>query len=85
MKITNLIVVAVLTVVTLSACGKKEKTEEKTIGEKIGKKIDDALESREAEKIREAAKEIGTGAKKAAKDVSDAVKKAADEMKEDSK
>ena len=85
MKITNLFVVAALAVVALSACGKKEKTEEKTIGEKIGKKIDEALESPKAEKIRDAAKEIGAGAKKAAKDISDAVKEAADEMKEDSK
>ena len=84
MRITNFFVAAVLAVVALPACEKKEKTEEKTISEKISEKIDDALDSRSAEKIRDAAKEIGDGAKKAAKDLSDAVKKAADEMKEDS-
>ena len=83
MRITNFFVAAVLAVVALPACEKKEKTEEKTISEKIGEKIDDALDSPRAEKIRDAAKEIGDGAKKAAKELSDAVKKAADEMKED--
>jgi hypothetical protein len=53
---------------TVLACERKPKT----VGEKIGEKVDDALDRRPAEKLRDAGEDV----KDAAKDAKDAAKDA---------
>jgi len=63
---------------TFVACEKKPKT----VGEKVGEKIDDALDRRPAEKLRDAGEDIKDGAKDARDAVKDAAKDAKDSAKD---
>ena len=57
-----------LLTLSFSACEKKPQT----VGEKIGNKVDDALDRRPGEKVKDAGEDL----KDAAKDAKDAVKDA---------
>ena len=57
---------------SIAACEKKPKT----LGEKVGEKVDDALDRRPAEKVRDAAEDVKDAARDAKNDVKDAVKDA---------
>ncbi len=55
---------------------------EKGPAEKAGEKIDDALDQRPGEKVKDAAEDVKDAAKDAAEDVKDAAKDAADAVKD---
>ena len=70
MKLHHLLI-AVAAFLTLPACEQKQSTPGK-----IGDKIDDALDRRPGEKVRDAAEDTQDAVKDAAKDVKEAVKDA---------
>lgn len=77
MKLTHLLMIAVATV-ALGACGQKNES----AGEKIGSAVDDALDQRPAEELRDAAEDAGDAVEDAAKDVKEAAQDAAGEVKD---
>ena len=77
MKTTRLLFALVL-LVGLAGCEQKPKS----ATEKIKDKVDDALDRRSNEKLRDAAEEVKEGAKEVAKEVEEAGKAIAKEVKE---
>ena len=71
MKISALILALPL-VLTLAACDQKPAS----TADKVKDKVNDALDRRPNEKVKDAAEEIRDGAKAAAKDLKDAAKDA---------
>lgn len=69
---THLFVVAVAAACLTLSVGLSSCKREKSPGEKIGEKIDDALDQRPGEKVKDAAEDVGD----AVKDLGDAVKDA---------
>jgi hypothetical protein len=63
-----LLILPALVALSFPACEKKPET----VGEKIGNKVDDALDRRPGEKVKDAGEDL----KDAAKDAKDAVKDA---------
>jgi hypothetical protein len=80
MKITRLSLALVL-LVGLAACEQKPKS----TTEKIKDKVDDALDRRSNEKLRDAAEEVQEGAKEVAKEVEEAGKAIAKDLEETKK
>lgn len=77
MKITRLLLALVL-LVGLAACEQKPKS----ATEKLKDKVDDALDRRSNEKLRDAAEELQEGAKEVAKEIQEAEKEIAKELDE---
>jgi predicted lipoprotein len=75
MKLTRLLLALVL-LVGLAACEQKPKT----TTEKIKDKVDDALDRRSNEKLRDAAEELQEGAKEVSKELKEAEKEIAKEL-----
>ena len=69
MKIHHLLIIAAATLLTLPACERKQTT-----SEKIKDKVDDALDRRPGEKVRDAGEDLKDLAKDAKDGVKDAVK-----------
>lgn len=68
MKLYHLLMVAVA-IIALPACEQK-----KTTPEKIQDKVDDALDRRPGEKVKDAAEDIKDSVKDASEDIKDSVK-----------
>ena len=77
MRLTHLLMVAVAGV-ALAACGQKEAS----TGEKLENAVEDALDQRPAEELRDAAENAGDAVADAAEDVKDAAQDAAGEVKD---
>jgi hypothetical protein len=88
MKSIPVILATAAAVFSLASCQKKQTT----IREEVSDKVGDALNTRDHEKVRDAAediekdvKEAGEGIGAALKDVGDEIKKDADKFKDDLK
>lgn len=77
MKTARLLLALVL-LVGLAACDQKPKS----TTEKLKDKVDDALDRRSNEKLRDAAEEVQEGAKEVAKELEEAGKEVAKELDE---
>lgn len=77
MKLTHLVMIAVATV-ALAACGQKNES----AGAKVENAVDDALDRRPAEELRDAAEDAGDAVEDAAKDIKEAAQDAAGEVKD---
>jgi hypothetical protein len=69
------VLVLAASLLAVSGCGPK------TTGEKIGDKVDDALDRRPGEAVRDAAEDTGDAISSAAAEVKDSAKEAASEGK----
>ena len=65
---SHCVLVLAATLLAVSGCGPK------TTGEKVGDKVDDALDQRPGEAVRDAAEETGDAISSAAGEVKDATK-----------
>lgn len=79
MKTTPLILATAAAVFALASCGKKETTVREEVSDKVG----DALNTRDHEKVRDAAEDLEKDAKKVGKDAGEAIKDLGKEIKKD--
>jgi hypothetical protein len=79
MKTTLWMIATVSAVFALASCGKKETTVRDEVSEKVG----DALNTRDHEKLRDAAEDLEKDAKKAGEGLGEALKEAGEEIKKE--
>jgi hypothetical protein len=79
MKTTLWIIAAASAVFALASCGKKETT----IREEVSDKVGDALNSRDHEKLRDAAENLEKDVKKAGEGLGESLKEVGEEIKKD--
>ncbi len=79
MKTTILLITSGLLAASLVSCQKKEPTQREEVSDKVG----DALNTRDHEKLRDAAEDIEKDVKKAGEGLGESLKEVGEEIKKD--